>query len=470
MLHGFRFFPACVFATLALLPTTGCVVGQPRGEGTLTREVEPIKDRGYWRYLPKDYVKADDAARRQRRWPLVVSFHGMKPFDNSHSQALEWEQEADRYGMIVIAPELNAPDVLAEFPVRTIHPWFKGDEEASLAIVSHVLANTYADSSNVLSTSWSSGGYMAHYMMNRHPERFTCLAVRQSNFSRAVLDRGCAARGASHPVLIVNTENDFAICKEESKDAVNWYTENGYPNVAWVYIKSLGHERTPDLAADFFARIAGTPPGSAPSVLVQRQAIDGNARGLAFLAGKSGAPAPRAEPSADVVKRSATPERPTVAQANRPAPAKLAEPPLYLRNPSIPTPSREPVLVRSPSSPPPAATISDPTAPRANAAPAAALRRTPVAIRVSSGVGVEPLSVGFSAECPSDWQRTADFHWSLNGEAIGSGITGQKTIVTPGDHTLTLLVVTADGVEYSASQVVRVLPRSMLGTASASTR
>ncbi len=500
---------ACVGALLLLL-AAGCAVPQPRGEGVLTREVEPIQKRGYWQYLPKDYVQTDDAGRRGRRWPLVVTFHGMKPFDNAHPQALEWQQEADRYGYLVIAPELRAPDMFAEFPLRNVHPAFKGDEEAVLAVLDHVFANTYADAKNVLSTSWSSGGYMAHYMMNRHPERFTALAVRQSNFSRHVLDPVSAGRGINHPVLIVNTENDFKICKDESRDAVNWYTERGYPNVAWVYIRDLGHERTPDLAAAFFARVAGAEAAYPPTVLVQRQAIDGNARGLAFLAGKAG-PA-KAAPSADVLPQPRrSPERPALAQKPVTAPPRQrsSETPAYLKSggskpvPVLPVPqtsstAREPVLVRSPSQPPPrepaapagnssarlvsqtptgtVSTISDPLPTPARSgnagsgAAAAALRRSPIAIRVSSGVGVEPLTLGFAAECPSDWHRTADFHWSLNGEAIGSGLMGQKTIVTAGDHTLTLMVVTADGVEHSAAQVVRVLPKSMLGNASASTR
>src|SRR5262249_22188288 len=267
---------------------SGCVVPQPRGSGQLTREVEPTTKRGYWRYLPKDYVKADDAGRHARRWPLVVTFHGMKPFDNALPQAEEWEAEADRYGYIVIAPELRAPDVLAQFPVQTVHPAFKSDETATLAVLDHVFATTAADPTNVLSTSWSSGGYMAHYMLNRHPDRFTCLAARQSNFSSSVLDPEMTSRSQDHPVLIVNTENDFAICVDESHKARGWYTPHGYQNLAWIVITSLGHERPPDLAADFFGHVSGVEPISPPKVLVQRQAIDGNESGIAFLSGKMG--------------------------------------------------------------------------------------------------------------------------------------------------------------------------------------
>ncbi|MEW6253387.1 MAG: prolyl oligopeptidase family serine peptidase, partial [Planctomycetota bacterium] len=254
---------------------------QPRGEGRREYLVEPVSQRGYHLYLPKDYVQADEAARAARRWPVVVTFHGMKPYDTATYQAHEWEQEADRYGLIVIAPVLKAfVFVIGEFPLRTINRDFKSDEVATLAILEHVLQTTQADPGNVLSTSWSSGGYMAHYMLNRHPDKFSCLAVRQSNFSATVLDSVTTAHSLYHPVMIVSTENDFVICKEESRDAIRWYESHGYRNLAWIYLKRLGHERTPDMAAAFFARVAGVTPSKPPAVLVGRQVIDGNASGL----------------------------------------------------------------------------------------------------------------------------------------------------------------------------------------------
>jgi pimeloyl-ACP methyl ester carboxylesterase len=227
-------------------------------------------------------VQAPETARHGRRWPLVVTFHGMKPFDGAYSQAREWQGEADRFGFIVVAPRLRAPDSMAQFPVRTIRPDFESDEEATLAILDHVFETTQADRRNVLATSWSSGGYLAHYMLNRHPERFTCLGVRQSNFSESILDAGIAARSCAHPILIVNTENDLAVCKRESTAAVDWYKKQGYRNVAWFRVKGLGHERTPEFAADFFARVAGASPDGPSAVLVRRQVIDGEPEGTTF--------------------------------------------------------------------------------------------------------------------------------------------------------------------------------------------
>lgn len=434
----------CVAAlgVFVALGSTGCAVPQPRGSGQLDRIVDPASDRGYWRYLPKSYVSMNEGERKTRRWPLVVTFHGMKPFDNAHPQACEWQLEADRYGYVVIAPELRAPDVLQQFPVRTVHPAFKGDELATISIMDHVFATTDADRANVLSTSWSSGGYMAHYMMNRHPDRFTCLAVRQSNFSRSIMDSAVADRSRKHPILIVNTQNDFAICVEESREAREWYATNGYANVAWIKIKHLGHERTPDLAADFFGRVAGVEPGFAPSVLVQRQAIDGNAEGLAFFAGGSSGTG-TSQRSADV------------ASAQRPMPNRQETP-----SRSRPQPRSDDAVVRRlPSDEMIAA--AGPTPNRGNAVTTNEHpRRSPLAIRVSSAIGLQPMSLSFWAEAPSDWADSASFQWTLDGKTIGNGLNGQKSLPDAGEFTLGLLAVTSEGIEYRVSRNIRVLPKS----------
>lgn len=492
------------FAFVLLGMASGCAVPQPRGAGQLEHIVEPTTSRGYWRYLPSSYVKADANERGARRWPVVVTFHGMKPFDNARPQALEWELEADRYGYIVIAPQLRAPDVLAEFPVRNVHPAFKSDEEATLAILAHVFATTQADPANVLSTSWSSGGYMAHYMLNHHPDRFSCLAVRQSNFSSSILDSSQAGRSFDHPILILNTQNDFAVCVEESREAREWYKKNGYKNLAWVYIRALGHERTPDLAADFFGRVAGVEPMFPPTVLATRQAIDGNEEGIAFLSGrmsfaksptgaraatpalalattpdapKSGGPRPSNTNVSVSVKP--TPQRPNPPPAPAKSAGNEAAPAMAVRsvpptnvpdysttrqvsssqdNRSAPQRRSDPVAQRPP------------TASRADAVPSRpnVPRRDPLGIRVNSAIAIEPLHLNFSAECPAEWYNSATFNWTLAGEPIGSGVNGQKTIAAPGEHLLSLLVVTADGQEHRSSRTIRVIPRLNATTASSS--
>jgi poly(3-hydroxybutyrate) depolymerase len=448
--------PGLIVAAVFVLLAGGCSVPQPRGSGTLQRVVEPTRRASYWLYLPKDYVEASEAARAQRRWPLVVSFHGMKPFDTAHAQAREWEQEADRYDFLVAAPDLQAPDVLRQFPVRRMDSSIEKDERTTLAVIEHVFATTHADRGNVLSTSWSSGGYLAHFMFNRHPERFTCLAVRQSNFSSQILDPYQVARSRNYPVLILTTQNDLGNVKQETKEAIQWYSQHGYTNLAWVEMKGLGHERTPDLAAAFFAQVAGVEPNRPPVVLVNRQAIAGNPRGIAVLAGRMG-PLKGPQPASPALA-SVAPLPSTTPARSAPAgnwPSYESPPPLNVQSPP---------RVEQPA--PRAASVTQ-TPARAPEAPTI-LPRAPVTIRVSSAIGTEPLVLAFSADCPADWQRSADFLWTLNGDPICSGVNGQKTITEPGEHTLGLLVVTPNGQENRAYRLIRVLPSVESGRQAAS--
>ena len=79
----------------------------------------------------------------------------------------------------------------------------------------------------------------------------------------------------------------------------------------------------------------------------------------------------------------------------------------------------------------------------------------------------DDINLAYSAECPTDWARSADFLWTLNGAPIGSSVNGHKLVSEPGEHSLSLLVVTADGREHRASRMIRVLPR--MGAAAFST-
>ncbi|RMF83328.1 MAG: hypothetical protein D6744_04885 [Planctomycetota bacterium] len=458
---------------MCLLPLlcAGCIVPQPKGAGDLSRIVEPTTKRGYWLYLSKPYVDAREAGKlRSRRWPLVVSFHGMKPFDNAYPQAREWEQEADRYGFVVVAPELRAPDVLGQFPLRTVTSALKSDENATMAILSHVFATTAADPQNVLATGWSSGGYMAHYMLNRHPERFTCLGVRQANFSASVLDPDLTRKGRDHPVFIVNTKNDFGICKKESREGVKWYESHGYRNVGWIVIDALGHERTPDVAAAFFARVSGVQPTGGAPVLAKRRAIDGNRMGIEMLSGNVAfhgrSETPSVASAARAARSRSAPSRnlpPPTAQPSAGGARSLAPQTPRSRSTARVTPPRPErrssgLVVRRPSTS--NRPVASPTPTRATAAiPARVPPRNPVNIRVSSAIGISPLHLGFSAECPAGWHNTADFLWTLDGEDVANGVNGQKTLSEPGVHTLGLLVVTRTGETYRTQRTIRVLPR-----------
>ncbi|MFQ5501891.1 MAG: hypothetical protein ACE5EQ_06265 [Phycisphaerae bacterium] len=247
---------------LAPIAASGCVVHQPRGQGEYQRVKEPRTGAIYHLYLPVDYVRNKGRHPnypKVKRWPLVMTFHGMKPYDNAIPQEREWEQEADIYGYIVCAPELRTCDSFMEYPLTREHSYVKKDHERVLAIMDHVFVKTMADRKRVLSTSWSCGGYLAHFFPNRHPDRFSCIATRLSNFSPKLMRENVSPAYKKIPVAIFIGDGDFPACKNESEQAVAWYRARGF-KVRGKMIDSMGHRRIPQTAAAFFAEQLGIQP------------------------------------------------------------------------------------------------------------------------------------------------------------------------------------------------------------------
>jgi hypothetical protein len=190
-----------------------------------------------------------------------MTFHGMKPYDNALPQEREWEQQADIYGYIVCAPQLSTSDSFMQYPLNKEHSYVLRDKENVIAIMDHVFATTRADPQRVLSTSWSCGGYLAHYFPNRFPDRFSCIATRLSNFSaKLLLEETVPLYRDRVPVAIFIGDGDFPACKSESEEAVAWYTARNFRVVRGKTIDRMGHRRIPQTAAAFFAEQLGIKP------------------------------------------------------------------------------------------------------------------------------------------------------------------------------------------------------------------
>ncbi len=241
---------------------TGCPVPQPPGNGKQAVVTEPKTGAQYYLYLPEAYVKNDGKNPRDpsKQWPLVMTFHGMKPYDTWDRQAHEWEQEADNYGFIICAPWLQSCDSFMEYPLRSEHSYVLKDREHVIAIMDHIFATTKADPKAVLSTSWSCGGYMAHYFANRFPTRFTCIATRLSNFCPDLLLESNIPLYRDTPVAMFIGDGDFPKCKSESEQAVAWYKGHGFAKVEGKTIDNMGHRRIPQCAAAFFAESLNIEP------------------------------------------------------------------------------------------------------------------------------------------------------------------------------------------------------------------
>ena len=451
----------------------GCAVGQKPGRGQVLHRVEPRTAGGYYLYLPQGY---DQAVAAERHLPLVMTFHGMKPFDNAGSQIREWQQEADRYGYVVCAPELLTPDLLSPVPLRQVTPSLKRDEERILAIMDELERTTNIDPNAVLATSWSYGGYLAHYMANRHPERFSCIAVKQSNFSEDILDPQTVRHYRDHKVGIFYTQNDFRICREESRAAAQWYSRHGF-DLTFAVFQDLGHERRPGIAASFFARTCGATPRTPPVELARMKVLELPAPeptivAMAGSASRSIPPGPSPDRSRSRAGQEVPPVQPRRTQA---APGSAAAEPhrsdrqagsveaadardtgsRAARRPAGPKPT---LLRTRPVTPPARATRA--ANPKPRPAPSDPESDNPIRIRLSSTIGIAPLLVSYSvAPLPLELSKGAFVLWTDNGEPISNAVTGQKLLTAPGGHRLEVLVTAADGVEYRAGDTVTVLER-----------
>jgi poly(3-hydroxybutyrate) depolymerase len=450
------------FVVLATL-LAGCAVPQQRGTGQQFYKQEPQTGRGYWLYLPEDYAQGI-RANPNRRWPVVVSFHGMKPFDNSTAQAKEWQYEADNYGLIVLAPALKTSDLMMEFPLRKMHNYVHEDEQAVLNMMEQVFRTTQADSTRVLATSWSSGGYMAHYMVNRHPNLFTCLAPRQSNFSSEILESANIPYYQDMPIGVFFGENDFAVCRAESTEAIKWYKERNFKFIDGRVVIGLGHERTPQTAAAFFARVSKPPilpvrPALAQETLARLRLIPAEFAGIAEL--------PPNEPS--ISQRSPADEL-----ARAPLPISDRSPTDEILKPSVPpngnpapgasagAPARPRLLAGNPPAPPAAA--APPNKPPAGkpgktSLPPAAPAPAPASVRVITNpkIGLAPLYISFDVQAPTEILQGGSCLWTDNDEPVCNSPTGQRIITAPGDHVISVVIQTKDHREYRAWTTVKVL-------------
>lgn len=250
---------------------SGCVVGQKPGKGETLHLRESSTNASYWLYLPEGYDQRPAKSGDAPKHPLVVTMHGMKPFDDENRQIREWQQEADRYGFVVVAPSLKVPSLFSPLPLKhSDNKNLQKDEQNILSIMDEVYRTVDVDPNRVLATCWSYGGYVAHYMVNRHPERFQTLAVKQSNFNENLLDPSRVSEYRDRKVAVYFTENDFAICRRESRAAAEWYAQNGF-DLTYAVFQEKGHERTPSVAAEFFARQLGIAPKTPPEELSQLQ-------------------------------------------------------------------------------------------------------------------------------------------------------------------------------------------------------
>ena len=226
----------------------GCAVWQSQDVHGRTGEVaEPVSQCNYYIYLPNGY-------NTNRKYPLVVSIHGMKPFDNAFPQLETWRKICDENNWIAIAPQLKSPDMLNQFPFHKVDSAIIDDETEIVSSVQDTCRRYSVDARYIMMTGWSSGGYLIHYTAARHPELFTMIAPQGANFSEDIMPQYITEAAREMPVYIYHGALDLPMVISDTNAAMRWYARHGYKNVKMDEAPG-GHERHPELAAKYFLNL-----------------------------------------------------------------------------------------------------------------------------------------------------------------------------------------------------------------------
>jgi len=229
----------------------GCPVSQSQDFPAPIRQEHTLRTRrDYFLYVPSTYDPG-------KRWPLVVTCHGTRPYDDARPQAKEWAALAESRGFLVAAPKLDG--------VRGDAGWFRTpqkqidlqleDEAVILEIVSRVKAAYNVADEQVFLTGWSAGGYAVLFTGLRNPGVFRALAIREGNFDERYLSPVVSRLDRHQPILVFFGAVD--LLKSHAENCIQWLRQERM-NVHRREIAG-GHRRRPDIAYDFFRKQARDP-------------------------------------------------------------------------------------------------------------------------------------------------------------------------------------------------------------------
>jgi poly(3-hydroxybutyrate) depolymerase len=220
----------------------GCAVPQPQDTPVWQRrELDPVSGRAFWIYVPSTYTHA-------RAFPVIITCHGTPPYDIAEHHIREWKMLGERYGCIIVAPELIATDgLIGDGPIAGM----LDDERFILSIISLLGYRFNLDRGNMMITGFSGGGFPTFWVGLRHPDVFSTLVARSCNFSESNLNGWYPPDAANLKIMVYYGEFDPGAISTQSRAAIAYLTSKGLP-VDTKIVPGIGHERRPEVAMDFF--------------------------------------------------------------------------------------------------------------------------------------------------------------------------------------------------------------------------
>jgi len=225
------------FAMLMVLP--GCPVNLNRVPGDTDKLKDPQTGGEYYLYVPSWH-------NNDQKWPVIVTCQGTEPYDTAWSQIHEWRRLAEQFGILVVAPKLQASD-----SARTISPEDqirrqRHDEQVILSTLQRTITSLNGDPNRVFLVGWSGGGYDVYYTGLRHPEIFRAIAVRMGLFDEKFLPDVKNRIDVHQPVFIFLAAEDFPVINTQCRKAHQWLLDQGMKRVTLREIPGA-HERKPEV-------------------------------------------------------------------------------------------------------------------------------------------------------------------------------------------------------------------------------
>jgi poly(3-hydroxybutyrate) depolymerase len=256
---------------LAALLATGCGTDNWRRTdgsivtGKVNGQREPTTGRMYHLYIPTTY-------KPQRAYPLVVTGHGMFPWDEAAGQRDRWTDVAERYGLIVCSPDIDSSTAFLGVPTDRPASELLRDEKAILAIVKEIQGRYNINRDAIMITGWSAGAFQAHFIGLRHPDIFRAIVGRCGNFNDHLVTDEVANRARHMHVYVFYGEADWPGFSGQSRDASYWYTLRGFKNF-FIHSMPGGHDPNQLEAARYFLNIIN----HWPAVHIEATALEGRA-------------------------------------------------------------------------------------------------------------------------------------------------------------------------------------------------
>jgi len=199
-------------------------------KGGKTYMLDPATGNSFWMYVPKKYDHKKPA-------PVIVSCHGTPPYDVAEHHIRTWEWYGEKYGCIIICPDLQGTDgIFGAGPIGGM----LNNERIILSIISSLCYKYNIDRNNIMITGFSGGGFPAYWVGLRHPDIFSVIVPQNCNFSRSSIEGWYPSQAKDMSVMIYYGQVDPPTIIIQSKNGIEYLRSRGFKVATKVIPGEIG--------------------------------------------------------------------------------------------------------------------------------------------------------------------------------------------------------------------------------------